>query len=316
MAPILVNGSPTSGFHFCCGLKQGDPLAHFRFIFIMESFHISVTRTVGDGVFKGLSIQGSDPLSHLFYADDVVFLGEWSETNLVNLVKILDCFHLAPCLKINLIKSQVLGIGIPRDIVSQGASRIGCDVLRTPFKYFGVTVGFEGGFARNGVDPKYVFYWQRSGRQKDHLDRWDKVLSSKKKGGLGARVTNAIYGSNISSHDDKLSSNWCFIPCEIQCLLLLNGKLPLLSFLFVAIFDSVIPRRSVIYDGIVTRSYHWCGSRCTPGYYTRMENRSLYGKKMTSLEEKVNRYLEETMKERAKTNQLIKKLKEGISTSV
>nr|GEZ94158.1 RNA-directed DNA polymerase, eukaryota [Tanacetum cinerariifolium] len=214
---ILAN-SPTSGFHFCCGLKQGDPLAHFRFIFIMESFHISVTRTVGDGVFKGLSIQGSDPLSHLFYADDVVFLGEWSETNLVNLVKILDCFHLAPCLKINLIKSQVLGIGIPRDIVSQGASRIGCDVLRTPFKYFGVTVGFEGGFARNGVDPKYVFYWQRSGRQKDHLDRWDKVLSSKKKGGLGARVTNAIYGSNISSHDDKLSSNWCFIPCEIQVL--------------------------------------------------------------------------------------------------
>ncbi|GKA01088.1 RNA-directed DNA polymerase, eukaryota [Tanacetum coccineum] len=49
----LVNGSPTSEFPFCCGLKQGDPLAPYLFILIMESLHISFSRVVDDGVFKG-----------------------------------------------------------------------------------------------------------------------------------------------------------------------------------------------------------------------------------------------------------------------
>nr|GEW58002.1 hypothetical protein [Tanacetum cinerariifolium] len=44
-------------------------------------------------------------------------------------------------LRINVSKSQVLGIGVPSDIVQQGASRIGCDIMKTPFKYLGVMVG-------------------------------------------------------------------------------------------------------------------------------------------------------------------------------
>nr|GEU80086.1 transposon TX1 uncharacterized [Tanacetum cinerariifolium] len=55
-------------------LKQGDPLAPLLLILVMESFHISISKAVNDGVFKGLQIQGSVSLSHLFYADDVVFI--------------------------------------------------------------------------------------------------------------------------------------------------------------------------------------------------------------------------------------------------
>ncbi|GKC13322.1 RNA-directed DNA polymerase, eukaryota [Tanacetum coccineum] len=140
MASILVNGSPTAEFPFFCGLKQGDPLAPL-FILVMESLHISVSRAVNDGIFKGLQIQGSAPLSYLFYADDAVFIGEWSDDNLENLIRILNCFHLASGLKINVHKSQVLGVGVPSDIVNQGASRIGCAVMQRPFKYLGVMVG-------------------------------------------------------------------------------------------------------------------------------------------------------------------------------
>ncbi|GJZ88537.1 RNA-directed DNA polymerase, eukaryota [Tanacetum coccineum] len=98
MASILVNGSPTPEFKFHCGLKQGDPLAPFLFILIMESLHISVSKAVNEGVIKGLSIQG---------------------------------------LKINLHKSKILGVGVPKEIVDQGASLIGCEVLSTPFTYLG-----------------------------------------------------------------------------------------------------------------------------------------------------------------------------------
>nr|GFA29697.1 RNA-directed DNA polymerase, eukaryota [Tanacetum cinerariifolium] len=43
------------------------------------------------------------------------------------------------CINVN--KSHVLGVGVPLDIVRQGALRIGCEVMQTPFKYLGVMVG-------------------------------------------------------------------------------------------------------------------------------------------------------------------------------
>nr|GEX95659.1 RNA-directed DNA polymerase, eukaryota [Tanacetum cinerariifolium] len=141
MASILVNGSPTSEFPIFSGLKQGDPLAPFLFILVMESFHLSVSRAVNDGIFKGLHITGLTSLSHLYYADDAIFIGEWSFENMDNLLMILRCFQFVSGLSINVNKSHLLGVGVPLDIVHQGASRIGCEVMRTPFKYLGVMDG-------------------------------------------------------------------------------------------------------------------------------------------------------------------------------
>ncbi|GJW24293.1 hypothetical protein Tco_0671794 [Tanacetum coccineum] len=55
--------------------------------------------------------------------------------NLHNIVKVLNCFHLASGLKINIAKSQVLGVGVSQNVVVQAANRIGCAVLNTPFRY-------------------------------------------------------------------------------------------------------------------------------------------------------------------------------------
>ncbi|GKA93361.1 RNA-directed DNA polymerase, eukaryota [Tanacetum coccineum] len=74
MASILVNGSPTSEFPLCCGLKQGDPLAPYLFILIMESLHISFSRVVNDGLFNGFQLHGSVNISHHFFADDALFI--------------------------------------------------------------------------------------------------------------------------------------------------------------------------------------------------------------------------------------------------
>nr|GFC82485.1 RNA-directed DNA polymerase, eukaryota, reverse transcriptase zinc-binding domain protein [Tanacetum cinerariifolium] len=81
-ASILVNGSPTSEFQFHRGLKQGDPLASFLFILIMESLHLSLNRAIDVGVFSGLRIDDDLTISHLFYADDVIFMGDWYNQNL------------------------------------------------------------------------------------------------------------------------------------------------------------------------------------------------------------------------------------------
>nr|GEY58757.1 RNA-directed DNA polymerase, eukaryota [Tanacetum cinerariifolium] len=101
MASILVNGSPSSEFQFYSGLKQGDPLSPYLFILIMESLHFSFSRVVNEGICKGISLNGKSSISHLFYADDAMFVREWSEDNLKSIVSILKCFFFASGLKIN-----------------------------------------------------------------------------------------------------------------------------------------------------------------------------------------------------------------------
>ncbi|GJS55969.1 RNA-directed DNA polymerase, eukaryota [Tanacetum coccineum] len=105
------NGSPTSEFQFHCGLKQGDPLAPYLFILIMESLHLSLSRAIEAGIFKGIKIGSSLNISHLFYADDAVFIGEWSIANLSGITHILHCFSLLSGLSINLKKSYLFGVG-------------------------------------------------------------------------------------------------------------------------------------------------------------------------------------------------------------
>nr|GEW59217.1 RNA-directed DNA polymerase, eukaryota [Tanacetum cinerariifolium] len=73
MGSVLVYGSPTPEFHFYKGLKQGDLISSFLFILVMESLHISFFRVIAFGLFKGVNINNSLTLSHLFYADECDF---------------------------------------------------------------------------------------------------------------------------------------------------------------------------------------------------------------------------------------------------
>lgn len=65
------------------------------------------------GIFKGICTPNMGPtISHLFYADDALFVGEWSHINLLNLERILRCFNLASGLGVNFTKSKVFGVGV------------------------------------------------------------------------------------------------------------------------------------------------------------------------------------------------------------
>ncbi|GJW74496.1 RNA-directed DNA polymerase, eukaryota [Tanacetum coccineum] len=89
---------------------------------------------------SGIPINDPLILSHLFYVDDVVFVGKWDKMNVATIVNVLKCFFLASGLKINLIKSKLIGIGIPHEDVLSAAESIGCSILTVPFSFLGVKV--------------------------------------------------------------------------------------------------------------------------------------------------------------------------------
>ncbi|XP_071708444.1 uncharacterized mitochondrial protein AtMg01250-like [Rutidosis leptorrhynchoides] len=123
---ILINGSPTREFSFGRGIRQGDPLSPFLFILAVEGLNILTKATIDKGLFKGVEI-GSDKvlLSHLQYADDTMFFGEWSRLNERNLINILKCFELASGLKVNFRKSCLYGEGVTYNKIDNLARRMG-----------------------------------------------------------------------------------------------------------------------------------------------------------------------------------------------
>ncbi|GKC06588.1 RNA-directed DNA polymerase, eukaryota [Tanacetum coccineum] len=260
-----------------CQWIRGDPLAPLLFILVMESLHLSFCRVVQAGMFKGIRLNSSISVSHLFYADDALIIGEWSSDNL-------------------------RGVGVPKSEVESAASSIGCSIMNNQFRYLGVMVGENMARHKAWVDvvlklkfrlskwkaktlsiggrltllksvlgasplynmsifkaPKGVLKEMESIRNNffigaDLSDKkitwvaWNKVLASKKKGGLGVssfyalnralllkwvwrfvsqdgslwfQVIQAIYGSTIDSHSVQMASNWCSILRE---MLLLKSK--------------------------------------------------------------------------------------------
>jgi len=81
-ASVIINGSATKEFPISKGVRQGDPLSPFLFIIAMEGLNIALKTTRQNFLFHGIQIPNGGPtLSHLFYADDALFVGKWESSN-------------------------------------------------------------------------------------------------------------------------------------------------------------------------------------------------------------------------------------------
>ncbi|GJR98003.1 putative RNA-directed DNA polymerase, eukaryota, reverse transcriptase zinc-binding domain protein [Tanacetum coccineum] len=128
--------------------------------------HVLTCKAESVGLFKGVSFgHHSMRISHLIYANDVIFLSEWSSVNAHNLLCMLSCFYLIFGLKINVNKCNVLGVGVSNEEVSNLAKIIGYGAAKFPMKYLGVPVG--GNMARcynwNAIIQKFsskLSFWK------------------------------------------------------------------------------------------------------------------------------------------------------------
>nr|GEV64901.1 RNA-directed DNA polymerase, eukaryota, reverse transcriptase zinc-binding domain protein [Tanacetum cinerariifolium] len=173
----------------------------------IDKFPVLDGFTFDTGIFKGIKLSSSLSISHMFYADDVVFVGQWCDGNITTLVHVLKCFYWASGLRINMSKSKIMGVLVDSDKVKCVASKLGCLILKTPFLYLGSKVG--GSMSRvhtwnEVVDrvKKRLSRWKMKtlsigGRltllnKKASWVNWKKVLALKEKGGLGVSSLYAL----------------------------------------------------------------------------------------------------------------------------
>nr|GFA33398.1 transposon TX1 uncharacterized [Tanacetum cinerariifolium] len=108
---------------------------------ILDGPFILNERVVDRGLFTGIKLNSLVSLSHLFYADDAIFIGQWSELNIDTLVQVLECFYRAYGLRINMCKSKIMGVNVEDGKIQNAASKLRCLVLKNPFTYLGTKVG-------------------------------------------------------------------------------------------------------------------------------------------------------------------------------
>nr|GEW17340.1 copia protein [Tanacetum cinerariifolium] len=187
---------------------KGDPLSPFLFILVMEILHLSFQNVVNAGLFKGVVLNNSLQLSHLFYADDAIFIGQWCTSNITAIIRVLECFFYASGLRVNLQKSKLMGVAVENSLVTSAANNIGCMTLSLTFPYLGVNVGghmsqiASWDLVINKVLSR-LSKWKMKvlsvgGRLtllksiKMMLVKWNNVLASKEMGGLGVSSFYAL----------------------------------------------------------------------------------------------------------------------------
>nr|GEZ02385.1 RNA-directed DNA polymerase, eukaryota, reverse transcriptase zinc-binding domain protein [Tanacetum cinerariifolium] len=210
-----------------------------------------IDRGMFDTIFFGK--ENRVPISHLFYADDAMFIGKWSRFNVNVLMMMLHYFSLASGLKVNVYKSSIYGVGVCQADVQHMAKNFGCISNNLPFTYLGVKVGANMMRLNSGSDV---------------VKKVSNKLSNWKAKTLSVGVIKSIHG-NSGALDNPYSSRiknstWIGIFKAINKLKLKG--VDLMGFCKI-----------VIENGITTGLWHdiWYGDICFKEKFKRPFNLEL-----------------------------------------
>jgi len=149
---VLVNGCLTEEVNIQIGLKQGDPLALFLFLLVVEGLNALVRAVGARSLYHGFKVGTSGlSISHLYYVDDTLFLGEAIMVNMWALKTILRCFERASGLKLNFSRSYVMRVNVDAEFLGLVESFLYCKVGSVLFTYRGLPVG---------ANPRLEKTWQ------------------------------------------------------------------------------------------------------------------------------------------------------------
>ena len=142
---LLWNGSKSNVFNPSRGIRQGDPLSPFLFVICMEKLAHLIQSNISSGNWRPIRLnKGGPPLSHLFFADDLIIFAE-ARLDQVQVIKdCLNAFCDASGQKINEGKTRVFfSRNINHNIKSQLSHSLGFNMSADLGRYLGVPLHHE-----------------------------------------------------------------------------------------------------------------------------------------------------------------------------
>ncbi|KAK4280376.1 hypothetical protein QN277_012007 [Acacia crassicarpa] len=105
---LLWNGDRAGKIRPTKGVRQGDPLSPYLFVICMERLAHLIQERISHGGWRPINLsRGGPPISHLFFADDVVLFVEAAVNQAEEVRNCLDYFCMASGLKVNTTKTRV-----------------------------------------------------------------------------------------------------------------------------------------------------------------------------------------------------------------
>lgn len=157
---LLFSGKKVGSFTPHRGLRQGDPLSPYIFIFASDVLSRVVSAFAEIKEFEGIKIARTCPvLTHCMFADDALFFLKASEKNCLSFKQILDWYCSAFGQMISLDKSCLFFSNNTPDEVKEEMCRVlGIDGTTDPGKYLGLSVvwGRSKSEALNFVQEKML----------------------------------------------------------------------------------------------------------------------------------------------------------------
>ena len=139
---VRFNGQLLDLFQPSCGLRQGDPLSPYLFLFVAYGLSALFDSATILGNVSPVKICRSAPgISHLLFADDTMLFLTAESSQSEALKKVLSSFSMATGLQINYHKSSMYPINVNGAFATSLAAQFGCQLGTMPFTYLGLPVG-------------------------------------------------------------------------------------------------------------------------------------------------------------------------------
>ncbi|KAL6179328.1 hypothetical protein ACLB2K_050844 [Fragaria x ananassa] len=137
---IILNGKPGPWFTPSCGLRKGDPLSSFLFLFVNDVLSKMLLKTTTSNLIRPVRLGPQQiPVSHLLFANDSLFFLKASQDNCLHLSDILHTFCTASGQRINTEKSSFFfSPNTPPYLIDLISSVLNVKVVDDPGRYLGL----------------------------------------------------------------------------------------------------------------------------------------------------------------------------------
>ncbi|KAL0434525.1 UNVERIFIED_CONTAM: putative mitochondrial protein [Sesamum latifolium] len=137
---FMLNGESFGFLRPQRGLRQGDPLLPYLFLFCVEAFSGLLADAESRGGLRGVFVARTAPrISHSLFADDTLIFCKTSKATMVEIRQILDKYEEASGQKVNLDKSSlVFSSNVKEEDKQVMAERLGVEVVLKHDKYLGL----------------------------------------------------------------------------------------------------------------------------------------------------------------------------------